>query len=47
MLFRSSHGFRRTETVITSIEAELSFYGQILGFTPPGVPVIAVTEGKS
>ncbi len=42
-----SHGFRRTETVITSIEAELSFYGQILGFTPPGVPVIAVTEGKN
>ena len=40
-----SHGFRRTETVITAIEAELSFYGQILGFTPPGVCVIAVSEG--
>ena len=42
-----SHGFRRTDTVITSIEAELSFYGQILGFNPPGVPVITVTEGKN
>jgi len=42
-----SHGFRRTETVIASVEAELSFYGQILGFTPPGIPVITVTEGTS
>ena len=42
-----SHGFRRTDTVITSIEAELSFYGQILGFIPPGVPVVAVTESSN
>ena len=33
-----SHGFRRTETIIAALEAELSFYGQVLGFTPPGVP---------
>jgi len=33
-----SHGFRRAETLIHSREAELSFYGQILGFEPPGVP---------
>ena len=42
-----SHGFRRTDTLITSIEAELSFYGQILGFIPPGVPVVAVTESSN
>ncbi|MGO8958535.1 MAG: prolyl oligopeptidase family serine peptidase [Streptosporangiaceae bacterium] len=37
-----SHGFRKAETVITALEAELSFYGQILGFTPPGIPKIAI-----
>jgi dipeptidyl aminopeptidase/acylaminoacyl peptidase len=40
-----SHGFRRAESVTTALEAELSFYGQILGFTPPGVPVIKLTDG--
>ncbi len=35
-----SHGFRSAEAVATSLEAELSFYGQVLGFTPPGVPVV-------
>ena len=40
-----SHGFRRAESVTTSLEAELSFYGQILGFTPPGVPAIKLTDG--
>ncbi len=33
-----SHGFRRAETIIAALEAELSFYGQVLGFTPPGIP---------
>jgi dipeptidyl aminopeptidase/acylaminoacyl peptidase len=28
------HGFRRAETIVDALEAELSFYGQILGFTP-------------
>jgi dipeptidyl aminopeptidase/acylaminoacyl peptidase len=32
-----SHGFRKAETVIASLEAELAFYGQVFGFTPPGV----------
>ena len=32
-----SHGFRKAETIITSLEAELAFYGQVMGFTPPGV----------
>jgi dipeptidyl aminopeptidase/acylaminoacyl peptidase len=35
-----SHGFRKAETVEASLEAELSFYGQIMGFTPPGVPPV-------
>lgn len=38
------HGFRRTETLVAALEAELSFYGQVLGFTPPGVPVLPLAE---
>jgi dipeptidyl aminopeptidase/acylaminoacyl peptidase len=37
-----SHGFRKAESIIASLEAELSFYGQILGFTPPGVPAVSI-----
>jgi len=33
-----SHGFRHAENQIASYEAELSFYGQVLGFETPGVP---------
>ena len=37
------HGFRRAENIRRSLEAELSFYGQVLGFTPaddiPRLPV--------
>jgi dipeptidyl aminopeptidase/acylaminoacyl peptidase len=32
------HGFRKAETVTAALEAELSFYGQVFGFTTPGVP---------
>ena len=32
-----SHGFRKAETTIRALEAELAFYGQIMGFEPPGV----------
>jgi dipeptidyl aminopeptidase/acylaminoacyl peptidase len=32
-----SHGFRRRETLIDVYESSLSFYGQVLGFDPPGV----------
>ncbi|HVV29991.1 MAG TPA: prolyl oligopeptidase family serine peptidase, partial [Mycobacteriales bacterium] len=39
------HGFRRAETVIAALEAELSFYGQVFGFTPPGVPVLPLSTG--
>lgn len=31
------HGFRRSENIIRAFEAELSFYGQIFGFEPPGI----------
>ena len=33
-----SHGFRKSETIIHSIQSELSFYGQIMGFDTPGTP---------
>ncbi|PRY12491.1 S9 family peptidase [Kineococcus rhizosphaerae] len=36
------HGFRRAENVIASLEAELSFYGQVWGFDPPGTPRLSV-----
>ncbi|MGH3503224.1 MAG: prolyl oligopeptidase family serine peptidase [Nocardioidaceae bacterium] len=39
-----SHGFRMAESVVASKEAELSFYGQCMGFTPPGVPVLSLSE---
>ena len=39
------HGFRRAETVIAALEAELSFYGQVLGFDPPGVPRLELSTG--
>jgi dipeptidyl aminopeptidase/acylaminoacyl peptidase len=29
-----SHGFRKPETTISSLQSELSFYGQVFGFTP-------------
>jgi dipeptidyl aminopeptidase/acylaminoacyl peptidase len=37
------HGFRKAETVVAALLAELSFYGQVLGFTPPGVPLLELT----
>ncbi len=37
------HGFRRAETIRRTLEAELSFYGQVLGFEPaddiPRLPI--------
>jgi dipeptidyl aminopeptidase/acylaminoacyl peptidase len=38
-----SHGFRKAETIIRALEAELDFYGQIMGFTPPDVPPVPLT----
>jgi dipeptidyl aminopeptidase/acylaminoacyl peptidase len=39
-----SHGFRKAESIMASLEAELSFYGQILGFTPPGIPAVKLSD---
>ena len=37
------HGFRKAETIQRAYEAELSFYGQVLGFEPAGdVPVLPI-----
>jgi dipeptidyl aminopeptidase/acylaminoacyl peptidase len=38
-----SHGFRKAETIIAALEAELAFYGAVFGFTPPGVPPAELT----
>ena len=38
------HGFRGAETIVTATEAELSFYGQVMGFTPPGVPTLPLVR---
>ena len=40
-----SHGFRKAENIVASMEAELSFYGQIMGFIPPGVPPVPLEGG--
>jgi dipeptidyl aminopeptidase/acylaminoacyl peptidase len=37
------HGFRKAENVIASLEAEMSFYGQVFGFIPPGIPVLELS----
>lgn len=37
-----SHGFRRAENIIDAREAELSFYGQVMGFPTPGVPELTL-----
>jgi dipeptidyl aminopeptidase/acylaminoacyl peptidase len=37
------HGFRRSETIVTALEAELSFYAQILGIQlADGVPTLEI-----
>ncbi|HEY5400528.1 MAG TPA: prolyl oligopeptidase family serine peptidase [Trebonia sp.] len=38
-----SHGFRKAETVIASLEAEIAFYGQVFGFAAPGIPPIKLS----
>ncbi len=37
------HGFRKAENIVAALEAELSFYGQVLGFEPPDVPQLPLT----
>ncbi|HEV7897734.1 MAG TPA: prolyl oligopeptidase family serine peptidase [Planosporangium sp.] len=40
------HGFRMESSIIAAHEAELSFYGQVLGFEPPGVPRLELSTGR-
>jgi dipeptidyl aminopeptidase/acylaminoacyl peptidase len=42
-----SHGFRRAESIVTALEAELSFYGQVLGFSPPGIAQLPLDDGSA
>ncbi|GAA2444503.1 LpqB family beta-propeller domain-containing protein [Streptomyces glaucus] len=37
------HGFRRADTVIRALEAELSLYAQVFGLHPPDVPPLELT----
>jgi len=39
------HGFRRAENIARTLEAELSFYAQVFGFTPAGDIEPVVVEG--
>jgi dipeptidyl aminopeptidase/acylaminoacyl peptidase len=39
------HGFRKAESIVAAHEAELSFYGQVFGFDPPGVPRLELSTG--
>ena len=32
------HGFRKAETIVRALEAELAFYGRVFGFDPAGDP---------
>jgi dipeptidyl aminopeptidase/acylaminoacyl peptidase len=38
------HGFRQAATIVRALQAELAFYGQVLGFTPaddlPPLPLV-------
>jgi dipeptidyl aminopeptidase/acylaminoacyl peptidase len=42
-----AHGFKKAETIAAALEAELSFYGQVLGFSPAGVPRLKLTNAGS
>ncbi|MFE7846394.1 alpha/beta hydrolase family protein [Microbacterium sp. NPDC057407] len=37
------HGFRRAETLVRQLEAELAFLGQVLGFEPVDVPALTLS----
>ncbi|MYW93596.1 S9 family peptidase [Amycolatopsis rubida] len=38
------HGFRKAETIVAALEAELSFYGQVFGFETPDVPRLELSR---
>jgi dipeptidyl aminopeptidase/acylaminoacyl peptidase len=42
------HGFRKAETIKSSVEAELYFYGRVLGFTPADeLPAITIENAEA
>ncbi len=38
------HGFRQADNIVCALEAELAFFGEVLGFTPAGLEVGARTN---
>ena len=38
------HGFRKRETIVAALEAELSLYGQVFGFEPAGITPLTLTR---
>ncbi|MGX1273289.1 prolyl oligopeptidase family serine peptidase [Streptomyces phaeoluteigriseus] len=38
------HGFRRAETVVRALEAELSLYSQVFGLHVPGIPTLELAK---
>jgi dipeptidyl aminopeptidase/acylaminoacyl peptidase len=38
-----SHGFRRAETIVRTLEAEVAFLGAVFGFTPDGLPSLELS----
>lgn len=38
------HGFRRADTMIRALEAELSLYGQTFGIDRPDVPLLELKK---
>lgn len=37
------HGFRRADTMVRALEAELSLYAQVFGLKAPGIPALELT----
>ncbi|MFD5477213.1 S9 family peptidase [Streptomyces hawaiiensis] len=38
------HGFRKAETMVRALEAELSLYAQVFRLSPPGIPALELTK---
>ncbi|MFD1663061.1 prolyl oligopeptidase family serine peptidase [Streptomyces caeni] len=38
------HGFRRAETMVRALEAELSLYAQVFGLNPTGIPTLELAK---
>lgn len=41
------HGFRRAETVVRQLEAEIAFLGQVLGFEPADMPPLDLDQPRT